>query len=400
MSDEKPLASVPDDPSPPPTNEPASKGAAWGEPFARFEKKWVDVEVYLIVAVLLGEILSLCAWIFLKGLSTPPTVNKAGVVLRAVLLAIGLGCSAWFGLSKQSLSIRRTATMVSICVGLVLGRVTGALGVEYGSNLVNWYQDASTLTLIGGLRGLGTRLTIWLAMLGASLATSSGKHINIDVVMRFLPDKARVPAAVSAWLAAGVVCFATSWGFVDHIAISAFGAPINGTAIEKVTHTIHEGREHFFILRRQIGIDMTVGFRVFGGKNYSQSLTGAEWNEKIKTGGYEEWLTADEVKGLIVPPEREALMITPLISLPNKTMRSLLVEDLNMLFPFGFFMLGLKFLLRVVLAISGHVVVDPDAAHRDDEAVARHDVAAVLASIEAPPVDVASSTDDDSEGGN
>ncbi|MFO0658874.1 MAG: TRAP transporter small permease subunit [Polyangiaceae bacterium] len=384
MSDEKPEVATPDNPTPPPPIRPEPKGARWGDPFAHFEKKWVEVEVYLIVAVLIGEILSLCAWIFLKGLSTPPTVNKAGVVLRGVLLAVSLGCGAWFGLSKLALNVRRTATIVSICVGLVLGRVTAGIGVEYGSNLVNWYQDASTLTLIGGLRGLGTRLTIWLAMLGASLATSSGKHINIDVVMRFLPTKGRVPAAVAAWLAASVVCSATSWGFVDHIAISAFGAPLNGSAFEKIEHTVHEGREHFFILRRQVGIDMTVGFRVFGGKTYSEALLGSEWNEKIKTGGYEDWLKADEVKALLVPPEREAQTITPLINMPGKTMRSLLVEDLNMLFPFGFFMLGLKFLLRVVLAISGHVEVDPDAAHRDDEAVERHNVAAVLATVDAP----------------
>ena len=37
------------------------------------------------------------------------------------------------------------------------------------------------------------RFTLWLALLGASVATAQGKHINVDVVMRFLSPRARVP---------------------------------------------------------------------------------------------------------------------------------------------------------------------------------------------------------------
>ena len=67
--------------------------------------------------------------------------------------------------------------------------VTGSATRSYFSNALNWLQSASTLTLLGGLRGLATRFTLWLALLGASLATAQGKHINVDVVMRFLTPR-------------------------------------------------------------------------------------------------------------------------------------------------------------------------------------------------------------------
>jgi hypothetical protein len=35
-------------------------------------------------------------------------------------------------------------------------------------------------------------------------------------------------------------------------------------------------------------------------------------------------------------------------------------------FPFGMLVLALRFLLRVILALSGHIEVDPDAAHKEE----------------------------------
>ncbi len=63
----------------------------------------------------------------------------------------------------------------------------------------------------------------------------------------------------------------------------------------------------------------------------------------------------------------EAKPVSPLVIVPGKSPRGLLVETMNLLFPFGFLMMGFKFLLRVLLVFSGHVVVDPDAAHREDD---------------------------------
>jgi hypothetical protein len=384
-------------PDPPPVEKPATEGTAsteplekaagaevntdparplpaWGDKVAELEKRWVKLETALAVVVLIREILALCAWIFLKGLSTPPTATAAGIVFRAVVTATVFGAIAWRALRSKPERLRSTVTTIAVCVGLFVGRVWANVGVVYGSEIINWYQDASALTLIGGLRGVGTRLTIWLAMLGASLATSSGKHINIDVVMRFVPMKVRVPAAVTAWMAASVVCFTAAWGFVDHIAIASFGAPRDGTVGQKMGAVLHEQGEHLFAFRRQVMLDGVVGWRVFGGRKYTEALTGKEWNDRIRDGGYESWYKPEEIKALYVPPEMEAKYVAPLVIMPGKTQRGILVDDLNLLFPFGFLMLGFKFILRALLAISGHVVVDPDAMHRDDDAKHHHDI--------------------------
>ena len=115
------------------------------------------------------------------------------------------------------------------CVGLVVGRASGNAAAGYFANLLNWQQDSSWLTLLGGLRGVGTELTWWLAMLGASLATGGGKHINIDAFLRFVPKKLKMPSFISASLATVVVCFIAAWGFFDNIAVPNFGAPRDST---------------------------------------------------------------------------------------------------------------------------------------------------------------------------
>ncbi|MCS6898321.1 MAG: TRAP transporter small permease subunit [Myxococcales bacterium] len=349
----------------PPPQPPAHRpGPSWGQPLQRLEKAWARLETRLAVGVLLAEIASLCAWVFLKGMSTPPSSGKAGVVFRAVVTSLVMGFLTWRLLRGKSERLRNTATTVAAAAGLFLGRLWVGVGVTYSSEILNWYQDASTLTLIGGLRGVGTRLTAWLAMLGASLATSSGKHINIDVVMRFLPPKVRIPAAAAAWLAAAAVCFASTWGFVDHIVIASFQAPKESTTGQKIRVLTHELREQFFVLRKQISLDFKVGPRVFTGTKYTEALRGAEWNAHVREGGYEAWFPKEQVESLLVKDEARA--VSPLVIVPGKNQRGLLVETLNLLFPFGFLMMGLKFLLRVLLVFSGHVMVDPDAAHRED----------------------------------
>src|SRR6202011_2994044 len=114
------------------------------------------------------------------------------------------------------------ATTAAVVVGLLAGRLWVHAGVHYASNVLNWLQNASALMLIGGLRGLATRLTLWLALLGASLATSRGRHINVDVLVRYVPEPLRVPTALAGQIAAMVVCFVGALGFSDYIAISVF----------------------------------------------------------------------------------------------------------------------------------------------------------------------------------
>ena len=236
-------------PPPPPAVADAPRGAAWGHPFARFEQRWTRLESSLLTFVLLWLILSLVAWVFLNGLCEAVT-STAGTVFRSVLLAIALGLAAWRGTAKQTESRRRDLTLVAMAagVGLILlwRRAAAEPGaalafdggvVDYFGNVKGWLQDGSTLTLLGGLRGLATRLTLWLALLGGSLATASGKHIHVDVVFRFIPRTLRTPVAILNYLFAAAVCFAAVWGFVDHIAITSFGSDRADPATAKIEST-------------------------------------------------------------------------------------------------------------------------------------------------------------------
>lgn len=357
--------------SPPDTPSPSvdRKAAAWGRPFARLDAAWTRFESLLCVGVLIAEILALCLWIALKGLSTPTDAgNAAGLVFRSVLGAIVLGLVAFLVTRQRSLTVQRFAVLGSITLGLILGKAWQDVGVDYFSNVLNWLQDASTLTLLGGLRGVGTRLTIWLALLGASLATASGKHINIDVVMRFLRPGARVPVAIVGWLAAAAVCFASVWGFFDHIAIESFGVRADDPAGKKVSQVLHETSEHRFLAFRQMELDIRTLPHVLKGERYDSWLKGSEWNEWIEKGGWERHYTKEQVEALKLPESALGDNITPLVIVPDGTNRGILAHDLFLLFPFGMLMIGLRFLLRCVLAASGHVKVVSEGEAEGEEA--------------------------------
>src|SRR5258708_3881478 len=69
------------------------------------------------------------------------------------------------------------------------------------------------------------RLTLWLGLIGGWLATSRGKHIHVDVLIRYVPEKLRPPMAVVGWLAAAIVSAVAVVGFVDYIGIAEFRVP-------------------------------------------------------------------------------------------------------------------------------------------------------------------------------
>ena len=52
--------------------------------------------------------------------------------------------------------------------------------------------------------------------------------------------------------------------------------------------------------------------------------------------------------------------------------RGLLIRDLDFIFPFGFFIIALKFLLRIVLLASGTIRHDPQSELDDEELVHAH----------------------------
>jgi hypothetical protein len=369
----------------PPVSEtaPAPKGAAWGEPIARFEKKWTWLESRLLTFVLVWQVISLCSWVFLNGLSESVTTT-AGTVFRAVILAIVFGLGAWLGTKKHGDDLRRNYTLVGIALGVGLmvvwhkaalsasdAKATGSAALSldaatsgYFDNIKGWLQEGSMLTLLGGLRGLGTRLTLWLALLGGSLATAAGKHIHVDVIFRFLPRKARVPVTIMNYLAAATVCFAGVWGFFDHIAIESYGSKAGDRPLAKIENAVHHLGDHAFLMRKQIGLDLRSLPHVLAGERYHSWMSAARWNAWVDDAGFESRYEAAQVAALRIP---EGGSHSPFVVAPNgEATRGALAHTLGLVFPFGLLAIGLRFLLRVLMTLSGHVNPDPDEAHKEE----------------------------------
>jgi hypothetical protein len=373
-----------------------SDAAAWGDPIARLDDAWQGLEARLCAAVLVAEIAALTVWISLKGLSTDfaPGGNAAGLVCRSILSAALLGLLAHLATRRAEGKIRGVAASAGVLLGLCAGRMWAHAGVHWSSNLLNWLQNASSLMLIGGLRGLATRLTLWLALLGASLATSRGKHIHVDVVIRYVPAKLRAATAILGWLAAAVVCAVAALGFVDYISIASFRAtasrvcPENPTKEcdtsvgERLATVRHVASSDFFVLGRQASLDMKSMPHVALGEPYDQWMTAAEWNTWLDGADWAAHFDKTAVDALYMDPSTPNATRMPQVTCPGAgdEARGLLIRELNFVFPFGLVVVAIKFLLRILLVLSGHIRVDPEAeldedaltlAHRrDDEAQA------------------------------
>lgn len=377
---------------PPPSRAPKPVGAAWALPLVRLDDVWTRTEAKLCAWVLLTEIGALTFWIALKGLSAEyqeESKDISGLAFRALFGAVAFGFVAyrvtkrmWGPISEKSRK-HQTVITASIIVGALAAKLWANAGADYFSNLLNWMQGASMLTLIGGLRGLVTRLTLWLALLGGSLATGQGKHINIDVVMRFVSPRVRVPVAALGWMAACVMCVAGVWGFFDHIAIQDFikneveytrpcdhdpDAICEITPSEKWSKVTHEIRTDIFLLNRQASLDLRTLPKVVMGEEYGTYLHANDWNGWLADGGWEAHYAAEDIQGLKMDPTAQDETRLPRIAIPggDEAVAGLLVRELNLVFPFGLLMIALRFLLRTLLVLSGHVDVDPDSAHADD----------------------------------
>jgi len=277
--------------------------------------------------------------------------------------------------------VHRVATTAAVLLGLAAGRLWVHAGVLYASNVLNWLQNASVLMLIGGLRGLATRLTLWLALLGASLATSRGKHIHVDVVLRYVPKALRMPAAVSGQLAAALVCAAGVVGFVDYISIAAFRAnavaPCPGdpskscdtTASEKLATVKHEVAADFFLLGRQAALDLETLPKVIGGTPYDKWMTARAWNAWLDGAAWTDHYERSAVDALHMDPSAPAALRMPQVAVPGtgEEARGLLIRELNFVFPVGLGVIALKFLLRILLLLGGRASLDPEAAHEEED---------------------------------
>jgi TRAP-type C4-dicarboxylate transport system permease small subunit len=352
----------------------------------KIDAAWQRLESRLCAGVLVAEIASLTIWIALKGLSSDykPGENASGLVFRSLLSAALLGLVAHLATRKQSERVHRVATTAAVLLGLVVGRLWVHTGVLYASNILNFLQNASVLMLIGGLRGLATRLTLWVALLGASLATSRGRHINVDVLVRYVPEKLRLPAALVGQIAAMIVCFFGAIGFADYIAISVYRAdatqPCPGepgekartcdtSAGTKAATVMHEVGSDFFLLGRQASLDLGSWPTVLAGKPYDKWLTAAEWNTWLDGADWKSHFKPVAVDALHMDASQPTATRMPQVAVPGtgEQARGLLVRELDFVFPFGLLVIALKFALRIALILTGGVKIDLDSAHADEE---------------------------------
>ncbi|HEY1693207.1 MAG TPA: TRAP transporter small permease subunit [Polyangiaceae bacterium] len=352
-------------------------------PLQRLDAAWQRLEARLCAGVLVAEIASLTLWVSLKGLSADymPGATSAGLVYRAILTATVLGVAAHLATRKQAPRVHAIATTIAVVVGLFAGRLWAHAGVVWSANLLNWLQNASSLMLIGGLRGLATRFTLWVALLGASLATSRGKHIHVDVLIRYVPVKLRRPTAIVGQLAALLVCVFGAVGFCDYIAISVYRAdavkPCPGEPMkscdtspgEKLATVEQKVSADFFLLGRQASLDVKSVGKVLGGTPYDKWMTASEWNAWLDGSDWTSHFEKRAVDAIRMDPSQPDATRMPQVPVPGtgEEARGLLIRELDFVFPFGLLVIALKFLLRILLILQGKIDVDPEAAHKEEE---------------------------------
>ncbi len=385
--------SEPNPPSPP----------AWAASLKRFDKVWTSVEARACAVILVLEIVALCIWIVLKNMpiaySPEGGGSKAGLVLRGLLGGIALASVAHTIMGKvikrdeNALSVgpvHGAVVSVALVVGLALGKSWASFGADFFSNVYSWLQASSSLVMFNGLRGFASRMTLLVALLGASIATSKAKHINVDFGLRALPEKFRLPAAVTGWLAAAAVCVMAAYAFFDFIAIGNFQAPSKvecaagdkgssgngqcdpsfGVKWEKVVSIT---KKDLFVARRQIVLDAKTFVRVMKSEKYSE-MPAAEWNAWLDAADWSAYADADELASYRAADDSPREPKAPVPG--GGDLKLLLVKEFN-LFVLGvwFNLIAVRFLIRAILALTGAVSVDPDAAHAsgDDDDQSRSD---------------------------
>ncbi len=355
-------------------------GAQWALPLVKLEHKWTWLETRLLFVALLGLTFVLCLFFALRGMKEPLEAEEAaGTIFRAMVGAGVLGGVVRLATRKRGLKDmhRNVLTVVAVIIGLATAKLWRGVGIDYFAGVFDWLQEGSTLTLMGGLKGISTRLTMTVALIGASLAAAVGGHINIDVVVRLIPARVRKPVAILGGVATAMVCLAASWGLFDHIAVAEYHVRADKTAGEKISGVTEDLGDQFFIWRKQAGLDIGAIPNVVVGKrwNADDRMNGRQWNEWLDSGGFSERFGKAEVEAIRATDEDLDLPRLPLVVLPGGEARGMLLHGMDLIFPLGFLMIGLRFLLRALLLIAGHVDVKIEAEDSDDDEVAAADAA-------------------------
>ncbi len=341
--------------------EPAAAAAAdlpaWTQPLSCLEEKWTWLETRLTFGALLLLTVVLCFWICVRGMSEPLEAEEAaGTLFRAIVGAGVLGGLAR-ALSRGRLDEHRRnqMTVLAVLVGLLTAKLWRGVGIDYFQGLLAWLQEGSTVALFGGLKGLSTRLTMLVALLGASLAAATGTHINIDVVVRFIPKSLRKTVAIASAVATASVCLLASYGFIDFIAVTHFRADTNVSMTAKISKVSDGLGEQFFVWRKQLILDIDALPHVLAGGRYddAERMNGRQWNAFVDAEGFAERYGAEKVAELKAPASDLDAPRIAFVTIPDGSPRGILVRGMDLVFPFGFFMIALRVLLRAALVAGG-----------------------------------------------
>ncbi|MFO0616855.1 MAG: hypothetical protein U0414_29945 [Polyangiaceae bacterium] len=417
------VSAAPEDEAPAPADEgshahaehPKLEGAPWARFLVTVDKYWTWFEWRFLFVVLAALIFFAVSWVALGGLSAAvpkdygqlswfKRIKEAGGAFRALFGFAVLGGLARLATRKLPTRTRTYVTLAAILVGVLAAPLWRGAFVEYADNWRKWLQSGSSFTMFGGLRGTMSRITILLAMLGASLAAASGKHIYIDVVQRFVkPGMRKLMFAASTGITIAV-CFVASWGFLDYISIESFGAKIEWNANQRTTHLLKEVSKDLFLWRKQVGLDFKAFPHVLGGGKWddAERMNGRQWNEFLEGGGFRDRYPAEDVDALMAKGDQLDKPWQPQVyKPPHGQPLNLLVHAMNLLFPFGLFMIGLRFLLRLILVLTDHQPVEAEAEeyagakNTAEDLKERADAAAAAAATRAAaPADEADEADE------
>jgi len=102
-------------------------------------------------------------------------------------------------------------------------------------------------------------------------------------------------------------------------------------------------------------------------------MTAAEWNAWMRDADWAAHYDPKAVEWQMMDESAPGLTRLPAVNVPGGAeARGLLIRDVNFVFPFGLLMIGLRFLLRTLLVLSGRLQVDPDAALAEEEHELEH----------------------------
>lgn len=104
------------------------------------------------------------------------------------------------GLARGEAIVATSVLLLLIFVAFLqaLFRNIADRGIQWANDALEWMSWGDSFM---------EKATLWLAMLGASLATYHNKHIAIDVLPRIVKPRARAAMIGAAHVFAGVTCF-------------------------------------------------------------------------------------------------------------------------------------------------------------------------------------------------